>query len=253
MSRHDARRSKNPVFFYSQPKNVHNVVLAMQETPKVTRSYGTRQVKISAAIERLDGCFGDFIAALRSRHIYDDSLIVVTSDHGSEEEAGFEGHGLYLRPDDLRVPLIIHLPKSLRHQFVTDPSQVAFVSDITPTITELLGAKIEAPPQFTGRPLFTRTLTEQATAARPYYLIESSYFPVFGILSENGTKLYVDNAQTRSRVFYDLSSDPAAHHNLLNEEIERREQARIRQELDAFNHWYQRRPQTVSFAEWWLR
>jgi hypothetical protein len=83
-------------------------------------------------------------------------------------------------------------------------------------------------------------------------MVESSYFPAFGILAENGTQLYVDNAQTRTRAFYDLSIDPAARHNLLTEEIEEREQARIRREVDSLNRWYRVRPPKASFVDWWL-
>jgi len=248
------RPAGRPIFFYSQPKNVHGAALALQRFPKPQRSYAGLTPYYSQAAERMDGCFGNFIQALRSEGLFDDSLIAVTSDHGdSMDDVHAGGHGLHLRPSELRVPLIVHVPKSISSRYVAAPSQVAFVSDITPTIAYLLGERIAAPPAMSGRPLFTRTLAEQTAAARPFYLVESSYFPVFGILSDNGSKLYLDNAQIKSREYYDLAADPKAQHNLADPQSIKQGQQRIREELDALNRWYRLQPPKNDFLHWWLQ
>jgi len=59
----------------------------------------------------LDTYLGDLFSFIKSQGIYDDSLIIVTSDHGqSLVEHGFFGHGIYLYDELVRVPLIIKYP-----------------------------------------------------------------------------------------------------------------------------------------------
>jgi arylsulfatase A-like enzyme len=62
-----------------------------------------------------DEHFGRLMDALRERGVYDDTLIIVTSDHGEEfgEHGGF-WHGTTLYDEQLRVPLIVKLPGNAR-------------------------------------------------------------------------------------------------------------------------------------------
>jgi arylsulfatase A-like enzyme len=226
----------------------------LQTGPVPDRKYPRLPPRYQASIERADGCFGEFLAGLRKLGLYDESLIVFTADHGDNAgDIGRMGHGLYLAPSEIKVPLIIHLPRSLRSQTVTDTERVAFVSDITPTITYLLHAEVDVPKGMYGRPLFTRTWEEQRSYWREHYVIQSSYFPVFGILDENGTKLYVDNANTGERTFYHLQNDPAATTNLLNDHERKKYQSMIRSYLNEVNQWYFVRNADTGFWNWWLR
>lgn len=60
----------------------------------------------------LDGYLCDIVKSLKSRGIYDDSIIIVTSDHGqSFEEKGFYGHGFFLYEELIHIPLIVKMPK----------------------------------------------------------------------------------------------------------------------------------------------
>lgn len=64
------------------------------------------------AIELMDGKLADFYLAARSAGLLDDTLLVVTSDHGE----GFGEHGLYLHDASLHethlhVPLWVHHPE----------------------------------------------------------------------------------------------------------------------------------------------
>ena len=50
-------------------------------------------------MRRLDGCFGAFVDDLKASGLYDDSLIVLTSDHGdSLGEQGRMGHAYTVFP-----------------------------------------------------------------------------------------------------------------------------------------------------------
>jgi len=63
--------------------------------------------------EYLDTQIGALIEGLKKRGLYDDSLIILTSDHGQAfGEHGFLYHGTFLYDQVVRVPLVIKYPKN---------------------------------------------------------------------------------------------------------------------------------------------
>ena len=82
----------------------------------------------------------------------DNTLIIVTSDHGEEFfEHGNRGHKLTLFDEVVRVPLLVVLPKALRgSQPLTVDAQVS-LSDVMPTILEVTG--LAQPASVFGRSL----------------------------------------------------------------------------------------------------
>jgi arylsulfatase A-like enzyme len=62
-------------------------------------------------VEALDRNIGDTIRMLKDRGLYEDSIIIITSDHGQAfNEHGFVGHGTYLHDELVRIPLMIRFP-----------------------------------------------------------------------------------------------------------------------------------------------
>jgi len=92
-------------------------------------------------IATVDAILGRFFADLEKRGLYDDALIVLTSDHG--EGLGDHGeaeHGVLLYRESLHVPLIVKLPgKRLAGKRVAAPAQLV---DLFPTIAAAAGADI---------------------------------------------------------------------------------------------------------------
>lgn len=72
--------------------------------------------------EQADWELGQMIKFLKENNIYDDTALVVTSDHGqSLFEHGFYGHGIYLHDELIKVPLMIKLPRPQpKHRFIND-------------------------------------------------------------------------------------------------------------------------------------
>jgi arylsulfatase A-like enzyme len=65
----------------------------------------------SAAVSRADEYFGSLVSVLKSRGLYDGSLVIATSDHGQEfKEEGFYTHGNFLHDEILEIPLIVKYP-----------------------------------------------------------------------------------------------------------------------------------------------
>jgi arylsulfatase A-like enzyme len=89
-------------------------------------------------IHMVDDELGRFFDHLRSRGLYDSSLIVVSADHGETMSDGplLFGHGA-LDQDVLHVPLIIKLPNNT-HAGTRIIDRVQLV-DLYPTLLDLLG------------------------------------------------------------------------------------------------------------------
>jgi hypothetical protein len=196
-----------PIFFYSQPQSLHIRVLSGDEYPRYEglRSGASSFFKPAvAALSRVDACFGQLIAYLKARDLYDDSIVILTSDHGDYYgEQGRWAHAFYLGPETIRIPLIIHVPQRLREGRRWDPDAVAMLTDVTPTLYELLGYGPVPPGELVGRPLLEST-GSASDGGRDMYLMQSSYSRIFGLLDGRARWLYVANANEAREEFFDL-------------------------------------------------
>ena len=124
----------------------------------------------NSSIAYLDAQLGALFDALRSAGVYDDTVIVVTSDHGEAfGEHDLYGHANSLYRESLHVPLIIRYPKSIpAGQRV---AHVVSLRDLAATISDLAGL---APRQaFAGTPLHVAASSEPA----PAELMHNPYHP----------------------------------------------------------------------------
>ena len=100
-----------PVFGYLAPMNVHILNTQRGRQASLDGDYPGFYAPYASRLRRIDGCFGRFVSYLKVSDRYDDSIIVFTSDHGdSLGEDGHWGHGGWLYPEDVRVPLIVRIP-----------------------------------------------------------------------------------------------------------------------------------------------
>jgi arylsulfatase A-like enzyme len=83
-----------------------------------------------------DNAIGRLLDELRQLGIYDDTLIIITADHGE----GFMEHGRVLHSQPYReltrVPLIMKLPGSKRHARI---EEMIGLIDLMPTILDIVG------------------------------------------------------------------------------------------------------------------
>lgn len=88
-----------------------------------------------------DFCIGKIIQNLKREEIYDDSMLIITADHG--ENLGDNGHmDHYYTLDDnlIHVPLFVKYPNSAK---VGDEHKLVQNIDLLPTITDILDIKTE--------------------------------------------------------------------------------------------------------------
>jgi choline-sulfatase len=101
-------------------------------------------------ITQHDRFFGAFLERLAALGVSEDTLIVVTSDHGEEfDDHGSWGHGHSVYQELLHVPLMFRLPNRLPAG--AKVSHAVSTLDVSSTVTELLG--VPAMPHNEGHAL----------------------------------------------------------------------------------------------------
>ena len=165
-------------------------------------------------ITYVDFNIGKLIERLKKAGLYENSLIIITSDHGEAfGERSFVQHGTSVYQDQVHVPLIIKYP-NIRQQRVINK----FVSgvDLMPTVLDVLGYGI--PEDVQGKSLLkpdgldNRTIISESFSTRKklrwhkrFYRIERAIFsyPLKFITSTSG-----------KQELYDLSKDPGEEKNV---------------------------------------
>ena len=234
-----------PVLFYTQAMNVQ--IHAQNDLPQRTgQNWKTREGfddRIAYTLHQTDEFFGQFIAYLKARNLYENSIIVVTADHGDATgELGRRTHSTIIYPEVMRVPLIVHLPQSMRGKYAFDESRISTLTDIAPSLYYLLGHRpIQANP-LVGRPMFMESANEFLNYPRPDLLLASDSLAAYGILSGDGRWMYTTYDSPSRSMLFDLLQDPNAQHNVLTPELKKLNDDRILQYLQLLSKFYGHQP-----------
>ena len=235
------RAATKPVFGYVAPMNVHilNTRIASQEGagryPGFYPPYASR-------LERMDGCFGTFISHLKAQGLYDNSIIILTSDHGDSLGAeGRWGHQFFLFPEDVRIPLIVSLPQAQRATLTTDLGRIAFLTDITPTLLSLLRQPVPDLGPLFGSTLFVPADQEPRPRRRDTFMVMSSYGSTYGLLRRNGRSLYISDLLNWREYAYTLLPGPLGERETVSESVRRLSQSEILAHVRRVEDLYRRR------------
>lgn len=199
-----------PAFVYSLPQDVHVSTIAREgSTPIDDHDYGGFHPAYASRVGRMDACFGEFVDDLKTRGLYDESVIILTSDHGdSLGEEGRQGHAYTIFPEIIQVPLLVHLPTALWSRFSADPAATVFTTDISPTLYALLGHPPTRPSEIFGHPLFHAASAAPAARQRAA-MVASSYGSVYGALLDDARRLYIIDAISLREYVYELDGSAA--------------------------------------------
>ncbi|WP_181397668.1 sulfatase family protein [Gracilibacillus dipsosauri] len=172
------------------------------------------------AIAYMDACIQHIFTTVEELGIEEETLIVLTSDHGEtlyEHECFFDHHGMY--DNCLIVPLILKFPGQLTEgKRITDTT---VIQDITPTILELLG--IETDIAFNGQSLARAIKGEELAPIAEFYITECTWMRKHGWRTPEWKLIQALEPDFHFKPeieLYHLVKDPEEIHNLASEEPE---------------------------------
>jgi arylsulfatase A-like enzyme len=187
-------------------------------------------------IEHTDRLLGTLVETLAELKLEEDTLVIVTSDHGEELwEHGEAGHGCDNKPyrDLIHVPLVLRFPaKVAGGRRVETPTSLV---GIAPAILELLGVPVPA----TMKDAPAIALAPPADANDPVYAHCGDLLAV----RDGPYKLITSRGEAFRPELYDLQSDPLEKEPL---PADRPAAARLRNLAARYWETYAKRPKPAG-------
>jgi arylsulfatase A-like enzyme len=161
---------------------------------------------------------GEVVRLLRKRGLLDNTLLIVTSDHGEAfGEHGYAFHALAVYDELVHIPLVMRSPGKQR--LVGQVTAVTQTVDLLPTICDLYQAPY--PKEVQGRSLlplldgersavhdYAFAVARGTKGSWPSYLVRDAHWSL--VLYRGGTL----------RALYDMPRDPAQTRNVIAEHPE---------------------------------
>ncbi len=191
-----------------------------------------------AELYEMDKKFGMFIDKLQEKGILDNTIIILTGDHGQEfYEHKRIGHGITLYDEVIKVPLIIYVPKGQKRRVKIRVSSL----DILPTTLDLIG--LESPKYIQGTSLKEMMLGGENHIENKNKVIISELYGEKIALIEDNWKYIADIERVSSKCFiiddkselFDLENDSEEKNNLFfeREEVVKRLKSKL---IDKMNN-----------------
>ncbi len=157
-----------------------------------------------------DSAVAHWIAFLKKAGVYDNSIVIVTGDHGEGlGEHGEETHGLFLYDSTLHIPLLLKMPRN-SHSGAVIEAQVR-TTDILPTILSATGVAV--PAELNGESLIPllseKGASDRALFGETDYPLRWGWAPLRALRAENTKWIEAPRPE-----LYDLKADPKEMTNL---------------------------------------
>ncbi|MGE4550384.1 MAG: sulfatase, partial [Opitutales bacterium] len=162
-----------------------------------------------ACVTFIDAQIGLVLKKLKEQKLWDDTIVVFTSDHGYHLGEHYLWGKVTLFEESARVPLIVRVPGITRPK-TRSPVLVELV-DLFPTLAEL--CDLPAPKELQGRSLFE-------VLDKPEFQRRGSAYTVVSRGTQLGRSVrtarwrYAEWGKAREAELYDLKDDPREIHNL---------------------------------------
>jgi len=174
-------------------------------------------------VSYLDSALGALLAGLEQRGLLDETLVIVTADHGESftEHHDLWNHGLWLYQTTVHVPLVLRFPDGRGAGQALDLPISSI--DLAPTLHELFGLArpercegVSLVPLLAGRPLERGLVFSEAT--QPGVAFEEA--GEWGNKKKpkavrSGRHKLLWSPYTGTEELYDLAADPEERHDLL--------------------------------------
>ncbi len=202
--------------YFEIPYDGRGVARVTNPSPAVSRRDELHDLYLED-VRYLDGFIGKLWEELKAKGLYDNTMIVLTADHGEEFlEHGGWWHGTTLYEEQLHVPLIVKRPHESQPGTVVDTAVRSL--DIAPTMLATAGVRV--PATYEGRNLF-------GAAAAPDVLLAETDLEgnILASVRIADWKLITANENNPRQLqpveLYDLAQDPAEKRNLAEAEPQR--------------------------------
>jgi len=135
--------------------------------PKTEQDFKTLQELYDAELKYVDWRVGEILNKLKEENQYDDSLIIITSDHGENiGEHGLMDHQYCLYNTLLHVPLIVKYPNKLQKEISDRIASPVSTLDLFPTICSVCDIDLE--DSFDGEVLPLKTESDSRYVVSEY-------------------------------------------------------------------------------------
>ncbi len=194
------------------------------EVPGHPAADGSDRARYIANLSYTDEHVGALIDGLKSRGLWERTVVVVTSDHGDEfGEHGHRFHGGTLYEEMIRVPLLIRVPGMTPR---TSDVPIAHL-DVAPTLLDLLG--VPTPARFVGRSRADEIRTGRAPEPYPVYaeILPDSNYDRHQIAVILGRHKLIQRLGEGYGELYDLDADPAERDNRIDDDPARADLERL--------------------------
>jgi hypothetical protein len=141
----------------------------------------------------------------------------------------------------MRVPLLIHVPRSLRGALQYDTSELAALTDITPSIYYLLGYRDLQEGALFGHSLFAGTREETQKHRRHELFIASDMRAGYGLVME-GRFFYATYDMGVPSMLFDLQEDPNGERDVLTPQLKQQYDQRVLDYLKLIGDTYGYKP-----------
>ncbi|MBK7874438.1 MAG: sulfatase [Planctomycetes bacterium] len=190
---------------------------------------------------------GRLCALLAGAGQLDDTIVVITSDHGTEFfEHGRKGHRQTLYDEVLRVPFVLRFPGRVPAGGVVNAQTRSI--DLGPTLLELAGLPPAA--DVVGESLLP-AMTPNTAYRPPRAVCELDSVGIHLRAVRTGKWKFIDRVQAGDPLYFDLVKDPGerAPSSDLGSELGKRSSQAYLEEVQALDAWYGRNPPRVLRTE----
>ena len=176
-----------------------------------------------SSLAYMDACIRRIFTKLEELGLYEDTLIVITSDHGetlNDHGIYFDHHGLY--DPTLHVPLIYHMPGKIPQG--RRIGEYALQQDLAPTVLELMGfGDLPGKLGMDGKSVVPMIDGEHRTHYSEFYISECTWMRKRGWRTPQYKYIEAMEPDFHDKPpveLYDLIRDPLENENIADEEPE---------------------------------
>jgi arylsulfatase A-like enzyme len=229
---------KNPFFLFLHYWDTHTPYYCPKNYLDKTSIHDSKSLlleKYRGSVKYVDFQLGKLFNHLKENQLWDDTLLIITSDHGdslTEHDIYFDHHGLY--DETTHVPLIMHYPESIP----VGKRIESFVQhvDLVPTLCDLFDINCNI-DELDGNTLLP-IINGDKTGHRNEIFVEESYvqkksairtddYKYIYAVDNDGWCNYCQKVHVGREELYDLKEDPAELKNIAPKQKELAETMRL--------------------------